>query len=287
MRFGAVTHALGHDLSFEQTLAAIKALGYDSILLLTTREGEPVRADGTCPQAFPDILRSQPEHVLRAVQAAGLSIGAVHFSGDIDVDSDEGAQRTILALRQYGARVLALGCTILTHHVPSCGRLRAPTEEKAPQICRLARIMNTVAEGFARQGLRVACDIHQASWVEGLEDCRLLLDHMPCENAGLLLNIGHLTTAQAYGWLLVDEYPQRIPVVGWKDHSLAKNRPSPKLSVELGTGDSPFELYIERFKRHPAERVHLINVEDAPDHARQDAMRGSLRYLQRLWQEVG
>ena len=47
MKFGAVTHAVGHEMSFEKTLATIKKLGFDSVLLLTSRGGETVRADGT------------------------------------------------------------------------------------------------------------------------------------------------------------------------------------------------------------------------------------------------
>lgn len=286
MKFGAVTHAVGHKMPFEKTLATIRELGFDSVLLLTSRNGEPVRADGTCPEAFPDILRSDPEHVLKAMNNAGLEVGALHFSGNIDVESDKGIEEAIPALREYASYALSLDCKFLTHPVPGCGRTHVPTQEKASQIRHFARAMNTIAQEFAHLGLKVACDIHHASWVEGLDDCRLLLDSMPCRNAGILLNIGHLTTAQAYGWLLVDEYPDRIPVVGWKDHTLAKDRPKPMWSIELGKGHSPFQLYISRFKRHPDERIHLINCENVPDEERVAVLGRSLKYLRRLWEEV-
>ena len=100
------------------------------------------------------------------------------------------------------------------------------------------------------------------------------------------MNIGHLTTVQAYGWVLVGEYPDRIPVIGWKDHSLAQDRPMPMWSIELGTGHSPFELYIKRFKQHPEERVHLVNCENVPDEERVDVLRRSLEYLRSLWEIV-
>ena len=32
MKFGVVTHAVGHHMSFESTLETIKAIGFDSIL---------------------------------------------------------------------------------------------------------------------------------------------------------------------------------------------------------------------------------------------------------------
>ncbi len=287
MRFGVVTHAVGHHLSFEKTLAAIKTIGFDFILLLTSRAAEPVSPEGTSESAFPNVLNSDPEHVRKAVCNAGLEIGALHFSGDIDICNDAGIEPTIAALKEYADYALALECKYLTHPVPSCGRSKIPTSEKATEIKRLATCMNTVAETFMDSGLQIGVDIHYTAWVEGVDDCRLLLDSMPCENAGIILNIGHMTTAEGYGWLLVDEYPNRIPVVGWKDHTLAKERPRPMWSIELGTGHSPFELYIKAFKRHPGARVHLINCENVPDEERLTVLQRSHQYLTTLWNAVG
>ena len=300
MKFGAVTHAVGHDLPFEQTLRIIKDLGFDSALLLTKRSGKTVSADGACNEAFPDLLTSDPEHVRRALDNAGLEAASVHFSGSIDLTTDEGAEQAAGDMKAYAELNLAIGCPRLTHPVPTCGRTQVPTEEKAVEIKRLAYCMNAVVDAFVDRGLKVACDIHYRSWVEGLDDCRLLLDSMPNPNAGILLNIGHMTTCQSYGWLLVDEYPDRIPVVGWKDHSLAADRPKPMWSVELGTADSPFELYARRFKAHDTaqsgdgpqgtgtrgDRIHLVNCENVADEARVAALGRSLAYMRKLWDSV-
>ncbi len=286
MRFGAVTHAVGHDLSFERTLAIIKELGFDSVLLLCRAGAKTVSADGTCEDMFPDLLASDPAHVRAALDNAGLEAASVHFTGAIDLSSDEGAEQAAEEMKRYAELNLAIGCPRLTHPVPSCGRTRVPTEEKEAEIKRLAWCMNAVADAFAEEGLRVACDIHYRAWVEGLEDCRLLLDNMPNPNAGILLNIGHMTTAQSYGWLLVEEYPNRIPVVGWKDHSLAPDRPRPMWSIELGKGHSPFELYVKAFQARPADRTHLVNCENTPDEERVAALGRSLEYLRRLWERA-
>lgn len=286
MKFGVVTHAVGHQMSFEKTLSTIKQIGFDSVLLLTSRDGDIVNSEGKSKSAFPNILVSDPEHVRKALRNAGVEIGAVHFSGKIDIESESGIGPTVEALKEYASYTLALGCKYLTHHVPACGRTRVPTKEKEVQIKRLATCMNAVAEAFLKQGLRVGADIHYNAWVEGLEDCRLLLDSMPCGNAGVILNIGHLTTLESYGWLLVEEYPNRIPTVGWKDHSLAKDRPRPVWSIELGRGHSPFELYIKAFKRNPGDRVHLINCENVPDEERVSVLQRSRKYLTKLWDEI-
>ncbi len=300
MQFGTVTHAVGHHMSFEKTLETIKQIGFDFVLLLTSRrvdtvdtervrtsrDADIVHPDGTSQSAFPNVLDSDPEHVRKAVHNAGLEIGSMHFSGTIDIESDEGIEPTTAALKEYAAYSLALECNYLTHPVPSCGRSRVPTEEKAAEIKRLAACMNATAEAFQAQGLRIGVDIHHRSWVEGLDDCRLLLDSMPCQNAGILLNIGHMTSAEGYGWLLVDEYPDQVPAVGWKDHSLAVDRPRPMWSIELGTGHSPFELYIRAFKRNPADRVHFVNCENVPDEKRVAVLQRSRDYLRALWDEV-
>lgn len=287
MQFGVVTHAVGHHMSFEKTLEAIKELGFGFILLLTSRAADPVNAEGRSESPFPNVLGSDPEYVRKAVRNAGLEIGALHFSGEIDIDSDAGIEPTVAGLKEYAAYALALECKYLTHPVSSCGRSKVPTAEKATEIRRLATCMNAVAETFIDEGLRIGVDIHHTAWVEGLDDCRLLLDSMPCGNAGIILNIGHMTSAEGYGWLLVDEYPNRIPVVGWKDHSLAKERPRPMWSIELGTGHSPFELYIKAFKRNAGTRVHLINCENVPDEERIAALQRSREYLTTLWETVG
>lgn len=286
MKFGAVTHAVGHDLPFEKTLAIIKELGFDRVLLLTSRNGKTVSRDGTCDVPFPDLLASEPENVLKALGNAGLEVASVHFSGSIDVSSDEATEKTIEDMKQYAAYNLSLGCHYFTHPAPGCGRTHVPTEEKETEIRRLAHCMNSVADAFGDQNLKVGVDIHYMAVVEGLDDCRCLLDSMPNENAGILLNVGHMTTVQSYGWLLVDGYPNRIPVVGWKDHSLAKDRPKAMYSVEVGTAHSPFELYIRAFKRHPAERVHLVNCEHVEDPERVAALGRSLKYMRELWDRV-
>ena len=70
--------------------------------------------------------------------------------------------------------------------------------------------------------------------------------------------------------------------MGWKDHSLAKDRPRPMWSIELGTGHSPFELYIKAFKRNAGARVHLINCENVPDEERIVVLQRSREYLTKL-----
>ena len=74
-----MTHAVGHHLSFENTLEAIKEIGFDFILLLTSRAADPVNAEGRSGSPFPNVLDSDPEHVRKAIRNAGLEIGAAPF----------------------------------------------------------------------------------------------------------------------------------------------------------------------------------------------------------------
>jgi len=288
MEFGVVTMALGKGYSFEEGLAKFKEIGFDSLLLIGREGAATVSADGTSPDIMPDLLRSDPAHVQKALDNAGLKLASVLFAGRqgwMDLESTAGARATAATLKEYAAAAVRLGCKCLSHPVISYGETGVPTEQKADGIRRLAAAMSEAAEAFSEDDLKVCVDIHYKAWVEGLDDCRLLLDSMSCPNAGLLMNIGHLTTAQAYGWILIEEYPDRIPCVGWKDHSLAPDRPHPMYSVELGTGHSPLALYVSEFKKHPAERIHVINCEHVEDEERPSALKRSLEYLRRLWEE--
>ena len=106
---------------------------------------------------------------------------------------------------------------------------------------------------------------------------------------GVLLNIGHLTTGGQEGWRLIEEFPERLPIIAWKDHSLHPDRPRPVWSIELGTGDSPFGEYVRALRRlGPAAEClcHVINVEHEPAERRVAALARSLRYMQRLWGEA-
>lgn len=288
VKLGVVTMALGHKgYSFEAGLARFREIGFETVFLIGRSGAQPVSPGGTSPDIMPDVLASDPEHVLKALRNAGLELGAAYFAGPagwMDLESDQGAKTTAANLKEYAQGAVRLGAKCLGHSVTSCGRSKMPTEEKADRIKRLAACMSEAAASCADRGLKIGVDVHHKAWVEGLDDCRLLLNSMTSPNAGLLMNIGHLTTAEAYGWLLIGEYPDRIPCVGWKDHSLAPDRPKPMWSIELGKGHSPFDLYVRAFKKHPAERVHVVNCENVPDEERPAILKRSLDHLKKIWE---
>ena len=283
---GAIIMAIGHSHSFESGLAELRKTGFDSVCLISSPGNPPVSPDGTCPELFPDLSRSDPAHVHKALADSGLILEAVYVGG-IDVADEAVARSAAQYLTEAGAMTLGLGCDRMIHGGGVCGRTRVPTADKETEIKRLADCMSAAAEAHAGQGLKIGVDVHYRAWVEGLDDCRLLLDRVTTPNAGLCLNIGHLTTVEAYGWLLVREYPDQIPCVGWKDHSLAPDRPRPMHSIELGKGHSPFVLYVREFQAHPAKRVHMINCEHVAEAERSAVLTRSLVYLRRLFETEG
>ena len=54
-----------------------------------------------------------PEYVRKAIRNAGLAIGALHFSGEIDIDSDAGIEPTIAGLKEYAAYAIGVEMQIL------------------------------------------------------------------------------------------------------------------------------------------------------------------------------
>jgi len=99
-------------------------------------------------------------------------------------------------------------------------------------------------------------------------------------NAGLCLNTGHMTTAGQPGWELLETIPERVFIIGWKDHLTGPDLEKPAMSVELGTGHTDFARYMSALAGDTTERMNLINVEDATIPEKEDALRASLQYLE-------
>ncbi|MCX7597904.1 MAG: TIM barrel protein, partial [Armatimonadetes bacterium] len=158
-----------------------------------------------------------------------------------------------------------------------------PVEVKKEGLDRLARVMDTVAGEAADVPVYVAADVHYHGIAESVADCEYLIARLECPNAGPLLNIGHLTTCRQPGWELAQRYPERIRIVGWKDHVLGQPD-MPVYSVELGTGDAPLGQYVAVLRPQQVERRHVIAFEHVPTAERKAALARSLRYMEQLWQ---
>lgn len=279
---GVVTHAVGHQpMPFQRCLQQIAAAGGEHILLLTSPTGPVIRAGQPAATAqFPNVLESDPDELRRVVADAGLRVSSLHAGRRTAVESEAAASESLAALTPYRDWALRLGCPGLSLSAP-----RASGDAKRAELQQLAHLMDALAAGGKGQ-LTVSVDVHFSSLVESVDDCRVLVEAMAEPHAGLLLNIGHLTTAGQEGWRLVEEYPQRIHAVGWKDHSLAADRPVPVYSVELGAGDTPLERYVRAFLRTKATPVHLVNVEHPPQGDEVPTLRRSISYLRQLWQRL-
>jgi sugar phosphate isomerase/epimerase len=286
--FGVVTHAVGHDpMPFATCLQRIAAAGGEHILLLTRPNGPVIRAGEPAAAQFPNVVDSDPDELKRVVAAAGLRISSLLPGVPNAVSSDSAVEETRRALDPYLARAVQLGCTALCISAPRVAAPGLALHDKQADLRRLARLMDSLADGAGGR-LTIAVDVHFHSLVETVDDCRYLVEAQAEQRAGLLLNVGHLTTAGQEGWTLVEQYPDRIHVVGWKDHSLAEDRPSPVYSIELGTGDTPFERYIRAFKSRAVQasgagRVHLVNVEHPPTGEEVPTLTRSIAYIKRLW----
>lgn len=279
---GVVTHAVGHQpMPFQRCLQQIAAAGGEHILLLTSPAGPVIRADQPAAAAqFPNVLASDPDELRRVVADAGLRVSSLLAGRRAAVESEAAADESLAALSPYRDWALRLGCPALCLSAPP-----ASGGAKRAELRRLAHLMDALAAG-GQGRLTVSVDVHVSSLVESVDDCRVLVEDMAEPRAGLLLNIGHLTTAGQEGWRLVEEYPQRIHVVGWKDHSLAADRPVPVYSVELGTGDTPLERYVRAFLQTKATPVHLVNVEHPPQGDEVPTLRRSVDYLRQVWRRL-
>ena len=286
MNVGTSLHAItdfGHDVKpFYEALADIAAGGYSSVMLLD-RPGRPTLEPGIRPDCcLLDFGHSDPAEVARALAAAGLTAAALHC-GVVAVADEQQAAGSLAALRAGVALATRLGIDLV---IPNGGVAPAPllpSAAKQDLIERLARLLTATLDGAPR-ALRLAIDLHYHAVLETVADCRALFALAPDPRVGLTLNIGHLTTNRQPGWELVQEFPERIHVLAWKDHVL--ERPTgehPVWSVELGQGDSPFERYVEVLRAAAITPLHLITFENVPFEQKKDALYRSLAHLRRLW----
>jgi sugar phosphate isomerase/epimerase len=286
--FGIVTHAVGHDpMPFETCLQLCKEATAEHILLLSNPEAAPVLPGQETPSHYPNALKSDPDELKRVVAAAGLGIGGLlpfirPFVGD-DAEVETSLERLV----PWVGAASAIGTHNLVLSSPPPPFEGATHEDKKPYLKRTAALLDALVEASEDPNFTVTVDIHRGTLVETVTDAQYLVAKTRQLRAGLLLNIGHLTTCRQEGWRLVEANGDKIFTVGWKDHSLAEDRPHPVYSIELGTGESPFEKYIHAFKAIDASHVtHFVNVEHPPLGEEVPVLQRSYAYLRELWEQT-
>lgn len=283
MKFSAIIHAMTFDgqdtLSLPAALATLRECGFTSVMLMSI-PGRPVLTAQTIPDAcLLDLAGSDLGTVRRICTDADTKIVGLYGSG-IDPTTEDAFEASVQHLRDACAVARELGCRHVGH---SGGRAPSPglaIEAKLPLLRRLARIVDTVAEEF--DDMYFAVDAHYHGVVESVADCERYIEELACPRAGILLNTGHMTTCNQPGWELLERHPERVPVIGWKDHRPDPERRRAFLSVELGTGETPLDRYVQAARGQQVDRVHVINVEHAPMAEKAAALRASLQYMNAL-----
>lgn len=279
---GTSTHAIAGfgepSKPFRQAVAEMAECGFQHFLLLTSEAGPPVDCSGNAPAALINLRDSNLPALLRTVASHGLRVSSVYPGFGLDY-SPEGMTSTIEGLKVYRDLAWELGCHVMVHSVSSFGKARVPLDEKKDAIERVAEVMDAVASDKPGAVFKMAVDIHYSGIVETVADGEYLLACAQKQNAGLCLNIGHMTTLGEEGWDLLERHPERVHVLAWKDHLLGDDLPKPVVSVELGTGKSPFHKYAEVLKRVRCQGLNYITFEDVPFEEKKDALRRSRDYL--------
>jgi len=284
MKFCASLHArseFGNDtVPFAQALDDIREMGFAGIMMLWL-DGGPVLRPGTqASGSLLDLANCDLGMVRQALDNAGLELGLIWTP--VTLNDEAAANASLGRLRRLRDMALELGCHFISHSAGAAQAPGLPVEAKRDDLQRLATMMNAIASESSDAPVYVAVDVHYHGIAESVADCEYLISLMDCPNAGPLLNIGHMTTCHQPGWELPQRHPERIRIVGWKDHILGRED-APVFSVQLGTGQSPFEKYVPVFKADNIERRHVIAFENVPTAERKEALRRSLEYLQNLW----
>lgn len=287
MRFGTSVHALtdwsAEVKPFRAVLSESAGLGFQDIMLMHLPGQAALTADSDPQGAMIDLEASDRALVRQAVCDAGLGVACL-YQGLTKVATDEECEETVRGLLRLAEMAGDLGTDILLPNAGAAPAPRMPSHEKNELICRLAAAFTRVLEATPPT-LKIAPDVHYQGIIETVADCRRLFELIPDTRAGIALNIGHMTTLGEEGWTLLRDCPERVHVVAWKDHLLTPpaGHTHAVYSVELGTGDSPFERYARLIAEDGGPHAHLITFEHVPLAEKVPALGRSLEYMRRLW----
>jgi sugar phosphate isomerase/epimerase len=269
-------------MPFETCFDRCREATAEHVLLLSDPNAEPFKAGSSATQ-FASLLSSDPA----AVRHVGIGIGGVMPLVQPRVSDDTALADSVNRLLPWVDAAIVVDARTLTLQSALPSIAGATHVQKQRDLLRLAALMDALAERAGDSSLTITTDIHCDSLVATVEDAQFLAAAFRQPRAGLLINSGHLTTGREEGWKLIEKNSDRVFAVGWKDHSLAKNRPSNIHSVELGTADTPFEKYIRAVKGTDASRmVHFVNVLHPPEGAEVPVLQRSFAYLRALWETV-
>jgi sugar phosphate isomerase/epimerase len=287
VEFGTSTHAIAGfgapGKPFQQSVAEIAECGYGHFMLLTWEGGPPIDSSGHSPQSLINLLESDTTAILRVVSSHGLRISAIYPGFGLFDLTAQGVPKTIEKLKRYRDIAWSLGCSLMIHPAGTGEEPGTRFEEKIERIDALAKIMDAIASDTPGSVFRMAADVHFNSTLQMVVDCEYFLANSRIRNTGLCLNTGHLATSKEEGWRLLEKFPERVHVIAWKDHLLEENLPHPVVSVELGKGKTPFNRYIEAYRKVMCPAIQLITFEDVPMEEKKEALRRSREHMLTLY----
>lgn len=286
MTIGTSVHAItdfGNDTKpFCEALRDIADCGFDSVMLMHRPLQPALTPESSPPCSLIDLEISDPATVRDALEDAGLAL-AIVYQSCMNVNTDEDAAESALQLQDLMRLAKRLGASTVVCNAGAAPQAGMLADEKEDLIERVACVMMSALD-TGPSDVRIAIDTHYGAAVETVADCLRLFDLAPDARAGITLNIGHMTTCRQQGWELLEQSPERVHVVAWKDHLISPppEATHPVYSVELGTGDSPFEEYLDALPPDDGTLQHLITFEHVPLPEKKEALRRSLQYLRGL-----
>lgn len=288
MKIGTSVHALTDWAApvkpFRQAVAEAAELGFNSLMLMNIPGQAALTVDHDPPGAIIDLEASDLALVKEVVSAAGLEVACV-YQGLMQVGDDAQKAATVAGLRKLAEMATFLETDIVLPNAGAAPAAQMPSADKAGLVADVAAVITEALQTFPA-GMKIAPDIHYGGLLETVADCERYFALCPDPRAGITLNIGHMTTLGEEGWRLLEEYPERVHVIAWKDHRVPAppEATHPIYSVELGTGQSPFARYVAAAKpRDHGQWLHLITFEHVPLAQKKGALGRSRAYLEELW----
>jgi sugar phosphate isomerase/epimerase len=266
---------------FMTALGTIAGAGFDYVSLLARAGGSVLRPRGYPPQTFIDVFASDLETLKGSLCRFGLSCTHIH-AGGLDVSSDDSAAASAGIIAACAVATRNVGCSVMTFGIGPVLPRDLPEDERYRYLDRAARAFSEIHNVLQDLPIRLGVDIHYRSPIETVAQATYVIESSGQRQVGLCLNTGHLASAAQAGWSLIEDLPEAVAIVAYKDHSPSEEEPYFK-SMRLDRGSTPNHEYVSALQQSGLDVYQVVSIEHEAWDDKGSALYASRRYIEDLW----
>lgn len=230
--------------SLQDALRAVEGLGLPGIDL----GGLP----GVCDH-IPTPLGDHADDVVRELERHDLRTWAINVDpgplNDPALDDD--------TLRRSGGALIALAARLDAAIIVPCGaQTRAPFVDEATDLDRLARGLRTLGDLAAERNVRLLVEgLHHYRFCHTRDRARALLDRVPAESAGFVLDVSHVVAGGIDEVAFARDFADRV------EHVHVRDAVPGNINLTPGRGQADFAGVVRALREHGYTGRYVLELE--------------------------